>query len=421
MMIAIAFILMLHASTSSGACKTAACTRAVAWKAGYTAIVLDADITRDRYFAVLAAVKANGGVVAVESEQVLLGWLPRSAAGRLHAIPGVRTTLYDAVAEPAGLVSHNDSLPALVFFNQVITGQYEDTVEIGLASPGQPLTGCGRVGPKFAAEEGALATGPRDTNDPAKRWDEIKEGPKLAPQRTGQSALRAAPNFAFQSPWQNPDMTGRVTVQLFRLDSDGSVDPNLYTWTNTDYGTAYTQAYGSFSFWVSQAAAYGRTLSFRLSNEDPFSRYTRSFVPTPTKYEPITHPGADDYRWVNDALALKGYGSTTVTWSNVLAQNEAFDRARAADPTYGPFDRSFSIYVVYNPTGAPTSFTDGQYAFAYYDGPFVQIPFNTGSWGSANLGRLITHEIGHIFWACDEYYYTQGSSIFWLHDMRELL
>jgi hypothetical protein len=93
MMIAMTLILMLHASTSNGACKTAACTRAVAWTAGYTAIVLDAEITRDRYFAVLAAVKANGGVVAIESEQVFLGWLPRSAAGRLHAIPGVRAIL----------------------------------------------------------------------------------------------------------------------------------------------------------------------------------------------------------------------------------------------------------------------------------------------------------------------------------------
>jgi hypothetical protein len=307
------------------------------------------------------------------------------------------------------MVSHTDSLPPLVFFNQVMTGQYEDTVEIGLANPGQPLTGCGRGGPRFADEAEAFANGTRDAVDPARSLVEIKKGPEPTPAKTRQSALRAAPNFQFQSPWQNPDMTGRVTVQLFRLDSDGTVDPNLYTWTNTDYGTAYSQTYASFSFWVNQAVAHGRTLSFRLSNEDPFSRYTRSFVPTPTQYEPITHPGVDDYRWVNDALALKGYGSTTVTWSNVLTQNEAFDRARAADPTYGPFDRSFSIYVVYNPTGAPTSFTDARYAFAYYDGPFVQIPFNTGSWGSANLGLLITHEIGHIFWACDEYFYMQGT------------
>lgn len=30
--------------------------------------------------------------------------------------------------------------------------------------------------------------------------------------------------------------------------------------------------------------------------------------------------------------------------------------------------------------------------------------WNSGGWGPENLGRVVTHEAGHIFWTCDEYY-----------------
>ncbi|HKO00266.1 MAG TPA: hypothetical protein VJ032_01150, partial [Thermoanaerobaculia bacterium] len=85
-------------------------------------------------------------------------------------------------------------------------------------------------------------------------------------------------------------MKGRVTVQLFRLDSSGAVDPDTYSWTSADMTTAYNQAMGAFTFWVNQATARGVTpaLSFRPVFKDPISRYTRNYGPTYTKYEPVT-------------------------------------------------------------------------------------------------------------------------------------
>ena len=38
------------------------------------------------------------------------------------------------------------------------------------------------------------------------------------------------------------------------------------------------------------------------------------------------------------------------------------------------------------------------------DGPFEMLMWNSAGWQPQNLGRVITHETGHIFWACDEYY-----------------
>jgi hypothetical protein len=388
--IALITCIVVHTGAAFAVCKTEACKRAVAWKSGYTAIVLNDDISRDDYFGVLAAVKANDGVVAIEAERVLLGWLPVTASGKVRATRGVRDVLYDRAARPESLVSRPEALAALSFFNRVVAGEYEDTIEAGLAAPGEPLINCGILRPKYSTEGQAAGV--------------ASEGSAAIYTRRELGTPRGAlPEYNYHTPYQNPDMRGRVTVQLFRLDSDGTIDPNVYTWPSADYGYAGDQVYGAFTFWVNQASSRGVTVSFRVVNKDPFSRYTRSYVPTPTHYEPIRHPLTDDYLWVNDAMTRQGYAASPVTWDNVLTQNEAFNRDQKADPTYGPFDRSFSIYLIYNPPPAPAYFTNGQNAFAYYDGPFATVLWNSANWGASNLSRVVSHETGHIFWACDEY------------------
>jgi hypothetical protein len=386
------------------ACKTEACKDAVSWKNGHTAIVLKSDISRADYFAVLEAVRASGGAVGIEAERVLLGWLPRAAAPKLRSTRGVRTVVYDAVPRASELVTNEEALYALGFFNRVVTGEFEDQIEAGLAVKGQPLKGClvSRSGRDASAEDAdaSATTIPRVFARSAPGIDAL--APASHPRKP--AAGPVAPNFWFNTPYQNPDMRGRVTVQLFRLDSNGAIDPNQYTWTTADFLYARDQVYGAFDFWANQAFARGIPLSFRVYVADPMSHYTRTYVPTPTRYEPITHGWSDDYLWVNDALSWVGYAATTVTPANVYAANEQYNAARTADLSYGPFDRSFSVYIVYNPPPAPSVFADNFRAYAMFDGPFTMMMWNSAGWGPSNLGRVLTHETAHIFWACDEYY-----------------
>ena len=361
-----AFLSVIVAGSLHAACRSDACKRAMAWKTGYTAIILDAAITRDDYLAVLDTVRTNGGAIAIESEHVLLGWIPKEAALELRSIRGVRQIARTVAIPPADFSEQDDSLSTLRFFNRVASGEYEDDVERGLSTTGVPLVGCVQSRPP---------------------------------------AEHIVSNFDFRTPFQNPSMRGRVTVQLFRVDSDGTIDPNLYTWPadRVNFNKARDQVLGAFSFWVSQATQRNVTLSFRVATMDPYPRLTRAYVPTAVKYEPITRSSADDYLWMNDALSQAGYGSTTVTRTNVYIRNDDLNRDKKADPTYGPFDRSFTVYVVYNPSPAPSHFTNGYNAYASYDGPRATILWNSGGWGSDNIGRVLTHETAHIFWACDEY------------------
>lgn len=370
---ALVLILGILASVEAlhAACTGEACRDEVGWKRGYTAIVLEDDIPRGDYFAVLEAVQANGGAVAVETEHVLLGWLPKPAAAAIRAARGVRAVLYDAAARPDELALRADALDALSFFNRVVTGEYEAAVDAGRTVKGQPLDGC------------LIERRPVDP----------RERPR-----------RVTTHFDFQQPYQNREMRGRITVQYFRLDSDGTLDPDEYTWTGADFRHAADQVLGAFHFWAAEAAARGVPLSFRVTSADPFHRHSRSFVPTRTRYEPIRHPHTDFYLWTNDALARVGYGASPVTRENVLARNEEYNRSKKEDPRYGPFDGSFSVYVIYNPAGAPITFADGYRAFAMYDGPLTTVMWDSAGWGPENLGLVLTHETGHIFWACDEYY-----------------
>lgn len=384
-------------------CKSEACKRAVAWKQGYTAVVLDDDISREDYFRVLETIKQNKGVVAIEAERVLLGWVPKPASSRIERSPGVRAVLSSAAPRPGDLVQRGNALAALDFFNRVVTGEYEDRIEEGLAIHGEPLTGC--VPNRSSATLQVQSLGverdrpTRDVTIPGSR------GNRRDVAERGKPPEIVEPMFWYRTPYQNPDMRGRVTVQVFRLDSDGS-DPNegnWYTWTSEDYATARDQIYGAFMFWANEAAARGITLSFSVFIMDPFSRYCRCYIPTPTRYEPIRHSIFDDYLWVNDALTRYGYGASPVTQENVYTRNEDFNRDRLSNPNYGQFDRSFSVYVAYNPPPASDRFADGFPAWAWYDGPLATVLWNTAGWGGQNLGRVIAHETGHIFWACDEY------------------
>lgn len=409
-------VIVLHATQAGATCKTAACQRAMAWKTGYTAIVLKDNVSRADFFAVRDAITANQGRIAIETERVILVWVPPtnddtlrrfSAVG--HILRGPFAQLED-VSTPQ-LRSYESSLAALTFFNHVQNGEFEDQIEAGLAAPGPPLTNCILTPPRagqlksqaFDTEAGQRSSDVSQLNGAVDLLRLID--PTGEPRKSASHSRQPVPNWGFQAPYQNPDMRGRVTVQVFRLESEGPTDPNLYTWTSTDLTTAADQVLGAFTFWVNQANAHNiANLSFYVHFMTP-NRLMRRGVTTPTQYEPITHPHTDDYKWVNDALTFWGYPSSPVDSPHVLDTNEAFNRDKKADPNFGPFDRSFSVYLIYNPPPASTVFADGYRAYTVsFDGPYVMMMWDSAGWGPNNIGLVLSHETGHVFWACDEYY-----------------
>jgi hypothetical protein len=90
-------------------------------------------------------------------------------------------------------------------------------------------------------------------------------------------------------------------------------------------------------------------------------------------------------------------------WVNAITNNLGYTSLEAFNSNmraiYGT-NWAYSAFIGYNPPPAPFYFTDNKYGFAYFGGPYTQLLFQ----GIGYDGSVMTHETGHIFWACDEYY-----------------
>jgi hypothetical protein len=49
-------------------------------------------------------------------------------------------------------------------------------------------------------------------------------------------------------------------------------------------------------------------------------------------------------------------------------------------------------------------FADGYFAYAYLGGPYMVLTLDNDGWGPENLASVCAHEMGHIFYALDQYY-----------------
>ncbi|MBI4468383.1 MAG: hypothetical protein HY650_03570 [Acidobacteria bacterium] len=185
-------------------------------------------------------------------------------------------------------------------------------------------------------------------------------------------------------------MTGSVAVALLFVESDGSIDSNTHTWTDAAHDEIYGQVGAGLAWWSSQASARGLSLSFTLVDYPPT-------LPAMNQgYEPILHSSEQDGLWISRIMANLGY-VTGDAFDRVAAYNNGLKAAQGIDWAY-------SVVIGYNPAPAPTTFTDGYFAYAYIGCPYTQVLYRNDGYGVGNFGLVLTHETGHIFWACDEYY-----------------
>ena len=294
---------------------------------------------------------SKGGKIAIlVPPHIMLGWISEELSKRLIGMYGIESIIKTPIDLNTLQYRDEKTVAAVVFFNAVSSGYQSAEMAASLTEQGMPLIN-----------------------------DALEKPPIINPPN---ATLAPAPGYS-------DSMTGTVAVCLFFIESNGSIDPNLYTWNATDQQNTYNRALSGLSWWADQAATRGITLSFTI--------YSETSPVTQQGYEPILHASwNDDALWINQIMANLGY-STGDKFSRVTAFNSWFKN-------YAGTDWAYSVFIGYNPSPAPSTFTDGYMAYAYYGGPYVQELFINGGWGESNFGFVLTHETGHIFWACDEYY-----------------
>jgi hypothetical protein len=180
-------------------------------------------------------------------------------------------------------------------------------------------------------------------------------------------------------------MLGDVAVTLVLMESTGAESSE--DWTSDSINAAKAKIQQALTWWEDTLAAKSSIHSVRFHLDLQYADN-----PVPTDLEPIAHISNDYSDWVNDFLDYAGANTSAGTSTDIRLLNH--QQRVAIDADWG-----FTIFVVNDENDADGMFASGgsfRRAFAFAGGRYFIVPAGRPVLSSA-------HEIGHMFWARDEY------------------
>ena len=328
------------------------------WQQGFTLIIMNhteaAAANQARDF-----VKSRGGrIAALVPPRVMMGWVAPELSQDLIGQHGIEQITHTPVARARFASNDAATRSAVSFFNAVVSGALATEQAAAAQASGEPL------------RNDALA-------------------PPILDEEAYAENLRAF-GLAASPAANSSDMIGTVAVALFFVESNGAIDPNTYTWSADDEQNTFNRALSGLTWWADQASAFGPSLTFSVS------LYGATHVAAQQGYEPILRASSDDHLWIEAITANLGFNQgdkiARVTAFNTWLKNNL------------ETDWAYTAFIGYNPPPAPTRFNDGYFAYAHLGGPFTQLLFKNDGWAVEDFGKIFSHETGHVFWACDEYF-----------------
>ena len=186
-------------------------------------------------------------------------------------------------------------------------------------------------------------------------------------------------------------MIGNVIVSLVLMESNGAIDPSVASWTTTKINQVKTQVRRGLDWWENMFDINNPNSQIKLNFIIDFTWADKPFE---TSYEPIVNTEVE--LWAGEFTASLGY--TNAFSSSINTFNNAQRNAYNTDWTFTTFVTNSRPWSEQNPD-AP----DPRYGYAYFGGPYTVVSYDTAGWGIDNLGMILAHEVGHIFYAMDEY------------------
>ncbi|OHB71161.1 MAG: hypothetical protein A2V70_16205 [Planctomycetes bacterium RBG_13_63_9] len=220
-------------------------------------------------------------------------------------------------------------------------------------------------------------------------------GAWLAPRACAAPAYNANPILD-----QSSFALGTHTLNVIFVESDGTIDPDLETWTPEALATMQSKISEATAWWEGLTAGFhpNARLQFNLN-------YVNGGVPVATGYEPISRVMGYAELWIPDAMANLGYGG-----GDFLYQLRAFnsDQRVAQDTNW-----STTIFVVNSINDPDGAFVDGSFAWSYtLPSPTASVlTYDNGAWGVEDFHRMLAHELGHHYGALDEYYLSGRTNV----------
>ncbi len=182
-------------------------------------------------------------------------------------------------------------------------------------------------------------------------------------------------------------LLGSVGVVPIFFESDGTVDPESQDWDSAEIDATLDKITEGVNWWSRMLDTLDTVHSLEFVVDDTFAR-----DPVATPYEPIDRISNDFTLYAGGFLEDQGYGDAG-SFENAVHRFNHDQRLRLGT------DWAFSIFVVDASDGGDNEFAPGgsfSNAFAFPGGLFFVLP-------SVRPASTVAHEMGHIFWARDEY------------------
>ena len=180
-------------------------------------------------------------------------------------------------------------------------------------------------------------------------------------------------------------LIGRVAVAVVLPESSGATDPSTEDWTPAEEDQALAGVADGLDWWAQREPRANLQFVYEVHRG------------VPTGYEPIARSSLDHTLWGSEAMQALG--------ASVAADSFYGDMRAYAHALRQRLDTDWAlvVFVADSAADADGSFSDGRSAFCYLGGPVIVLTTKNGSYGPARLGMVAAHEVGHIFWAYDQY------------------
>lgn len=218
-------------------------------------------------------------------------------------------------------------------------------------------------------------------------------------------------------------LLGKIFLLVLLPESDGSIDPNIETWTEEEIKRV-SEDIDVASQWIEKQI---EILGLSKQYYD-LAKVIMKIVQT--GYEPALHPLGEE---AEEEKGWKGWAEKTVEWMwDVISKygelaidiRDICEAIKKGDKTkleglvevsykliefyLDEYDCDWGVIIFFVDTSESRAFADGCIARARLGGPFLVISNTALSdrhyYGPQWVAAILTHELFHCFYALDEYY-----------------
>lgn len=190
-------------------------------------------------------------------------------------------------------------------------------------------------------------------------------------------------------------MEGKISVAIILPESRGGYDASTENWEASRENQVVSEIQSGMDWWHEQADQRNIDLSFTYH-----TYLGRTDARAQTSYEPISRTSfsgsAQQGLWINEIMNNFGYSGSDYFYNTLSFANDMIVDDNS--------DWGFVIFVADSKNDGNGSFLDGKFAYSYYGGPFMVQTYDNNTYGIDNMEAITAHEMGHTFYALDQYY-----------------